>query len=134
MKYLRRLINKFLNGIKFRLIHGWPIVEGEMKVRLFYIIIGLMALFSLPTYSMYFEEEVSEQNPNCQMIFQRIKRAHSTLEDYNKQNGKIPIGEKYRYEEYLRDLVNLYNQAQNNKEMKELDIRQELYTITNKYF
>lgn len=102
-----------------------------MRLRTFHIGIGLISLLFLPAHAMNSEEEEKEKNPNCRIIFQEIEEANKTLKDYESRNGQIPEGTKNTYREYLRDLVNLYEQAKDNEN---LNVSEKLFYITRKYF
>jgi len=101
-----------------------------MKLKNLYIGLGLVNLLSLPAQAMNLEEEL-QKNPNCQTVLKKIQTTKHTLEDYKNQNGQIPLSEKNRYEEYLKELVKLYHQAQIDKGM---DVKEELYYISQRYF
>ena len=134
-----------------------------MKLKTLYIGIGLVNVFLLPAYGMLVEEgrdsfhifpkpivekestirngiraphktdqsEEVENNPNCHLVESKMSEVEKILLSYEERDTQIPASEIQRYKSYLEELSDLYNKAKQNKQM---NARQELYFITNKYF
>lgn len=135
-----------------------------MRLRSVYMMaIGAVTFFPVPTQAMLFEEvdshfptghaytnnkgsaletteprkqkvienDLEESNPNCQIIINKITEVKKILLDYEDQSHNVPLSEKNRYKNYFEDLNGLHGRAKKDQSM---NVRQELYSITNKYF
>lgn len=97
-----------------------PILEKELTIRN-----GIRAPHKTD------QSEEGENNSNCRLIGSKMSEVEKILLSYEEQDTQIPASEIQRYKSYLEELSDLYNKAKQNKQM---NARQELYLITNKYF
>lgn len=77
------------------------------------------------------ENALEKNNQNCKDILQKIDGAKKILQGYDEQSDNVPLSEKDRYTNYVEDLNKLYERA---KRDQDVNVRQDLYFISNKYF
>jgi len=104
-----------------------------MKVRNFYIVIGLTSVLYFPVYAskMISDEEDISQTPNCRTIFKEMVKTEENLKKLQAKNGQIPIGVINTYQDYQNSLLQLYQRAKNDENM---NVQEELYIASQKAF
>ncbi len=74
------------------------------------------------------ENNLEKNNQKCEVVFNKISEVEKILMSYE---ANVPWSERHRYMKYLKDLNDLHISV---KKDDNINVRQGLYNITNKYF